>query len=497
MDWLDNSKDGIRLPEFKKRPLRGAVSIDHDLVAISFAVEPIHLLSLSTGKLLETVDRAKGKGARSETFVLEFNPNPDLHALVVSYETGGALCVYDIERLTLKYQNDGVNARVLAFSSDGLTLATGGNHGRLCIFDCDVPDGASSLPMIFQVKIFTMNMRGLAFSDDNLGILEIGMDYCHFWDPPVLVRNTMTDSQSDLSRPVKLSPVEGSSMVSSRAPRVTTIACSSSASHILVGKDTREIYVYPLTGKDGKLLYKHKGSIRAIKMSLSGKVAVSADNSANIVVMSLKSNGAEASGLAIDVLIDRVYGESVSDVLLNKEGTRLFVCGVEGTSELWDVPAGRVLRTFKLQDKSGWKTLFNLGDCTAQFMIKTQAGPVKVFTWSDLREVVVSEQTLDTVAAANIASKNASNLAETLDILTLLSVSGSTILFLDAEMWVCSVTVNPDTTNLLAVKRLFFIPPRWTDWDNEVLFSVAPSRRFVLSTQRGIVVIQCPRDLQD
>ncbi|KAI9659614.1 MAG: hypothetical protein M1831_003695 [Alyxoria varia] len=142
------------------------------------------------------------------------HPNPKLGLLVVTHQDG-ELAVYDSKQLSLKLLVE-CEATTLAFSPDGSTLATGNASGVIQVFDFSGPAG-DKITLLYQINANITVTQGLAFSQDNLYLLELRGSKCNVWEPQDLVRKSANDAEPEISSTI------------AQAPRVANVAGSQEA----------------------------------------------------------------------------------------------------------------------------------------------------------------------------------------------------------------------------------------------------------------------------
>jgi WD40 repeat protein len=141
------------------------------------------------------------------TLDMVFNPIPELELLAISYKDGNVvLCnPWTLEQLGKCHLPYSLN--YLASTSDGRVLAGGADDGiiHLVLFETLQP------LYCVQPPDQEYQLHGLTFSADNLRLFEIRREYCTIWEPlALMMKEESDDSSSEL--PSEQSAMQGPSL---------------------------------------------------------------------------------------------------------------------------------------------------------------------------------------------------------------------------------------------------------------------------------------------
>lgn len=514
----------------RQPPTQAAFSPERDLLAIAYRGRPILLFNIEEERFFGNLTRHDGESHIPAQDMI-FNPNPDLKLFIVSYHDG-ELAIYNHEDTELLHTVSGVNAHHITCSPDGRTLVTGSSFGAIQIFDFGGADG-SILTSIYRIDAFEEGIKALAFSVNNLRFLDIRGSQCRVWEPAVLVRKDLEDeTQSELSDPVQPSVKAVGMLEGERKSDLTAIECHPSGEFVFCGKQDGSVAVY--STKDGKqiaLLYHHTAGISVTSLAFGNLalVMVSADESGRVIIQRLKNIANEWS--ATSILADVRFDHLVRRLLLNPQNSHvLLVCAKEAiklgieTGERSVIPfetsqeQRQALQctvprdSFIVVDNSvvhihGWVDLARKSAedgivlesdlphdsivnssttiCGQEMMVRlTKAGHNNNYTtlscWrmSNLKTDLLPTSMKQLQGFACLGSK----------IEQLIAVTGTRLLFLDSDLWVCSI--NLSTFSLAPqAKRHFFLPLDWQVASGDMLLCFTARNDFVFAKRHELVVV--------
>lgn len=530
--WHDGFREDTKKQKKRPAPTDAIFSPDRRLLAVSYRGHPILLFDVESDMFFGECIRRSGLNVRGPVthypiVAMTFNCNRDFNLLIASYGDG-ELTIYNPWTLELTHRFPMVNAQTLACSPDGRTLVTGGSLGTLQIFDMDGMRD-EGLTLIYRIDGFEEGVKSLAFSGDSLRFIDIRGSQCRVWEPAVLVRRDSEDGdQGEVSDPVSM--VHNMADGQMKAD-ISAIACDHEGDAVFCGKEDGSLMVV-LTedGRDGGTLYKHATGI-AIKFLVWGEhqnILISADEASRIVIRKLIRT--QPAWTASETIADRRFAVSITSILLSPTNDRVLVGGNE-FDELWTIQGHNIGRiNFK-------STSFHNPMCHAlrpEVLIIMEASVARFFKWADLEEVtgpegvqlnrscepvfrnaaLVAQYQGDSILVefskpgGNQSScrlelwENCNFLTETPCISPLpgfevlgpivkhiIATLGTSLLFLDTDMWVCSLdfktfTVTPQ------VKRHFFIPSDWQSNSRDMLFQLTSKNEFVFVKRNEAIIIK-------
>ena len=311
LDWGKNLK-GLQ------RPIAAAFCMDSYLLALVYKGDDILLWDLEGDTLYDTYDKmiGRGRGAHGGAVALTFSMAPDANLLAAAW-CDGELLLFDTRDRYVKALTV-ADARVLASSPDGRTLASGDGAGTLRLYDFE------TLKLLHCIRSNEAYIRELQFSSDNLQILEVRASRCRIWDPVALVRQDAEDESSDAvswstaSQEVPRDWIKGT-------PSITTLTCHEAGEVIFCGKQDGSIHMYESrTGKHVQKLLSHIVGCSIVDLCIvEGSDTLCSVASGQVMVRTLVRQAKEWNVQA--TVFDRQIGEPVYQVLVNEASTRLLV----------------------------------------------------------------------------------------------------------------------------------------------------------------------------
>ncbi|KAI1128895.1 hypothetical protein F5Y10DRAFT_164427 [Nemania abortiva] len=531
LSW-DGSENNSEIPD--QLPNKAVFAPELGLLAVGYRSHPILIFDSGSGALLGICSAVKSNGIDA----MAFNPNPDISALVVS-NTDGDLLVFDSQTTELRYQKSHVCAQALACSPDGKSLVTGDSRGTIEVYDFDGPDG-TFLSLIYRINSHDESVRSVVFSDDGLRLVDCRESQARVWEPAILVqKDTDIGSQSDISSQVTLAPRTFGTLEGPANPEITSIVCHSDGERVICGKTSGEVALYSAAdGRELNVLYGHSRgtSVVAIAIVEHRHIVVSADESGRILMADM--NSLSSHGLHTKLIMDTRFNSAVFGILTNPDNDRLLVMGKE-KDELWELPSGKVI-SIRTPDEKGLRSMIVHPQAPNAFIMFTTT-VARVFDWSNFKELTSeiglplhrddlssSKDTLvnatyhgstpivEAVKAVGETSGthlfcwdivSSDLMADTrilgsrIGLLTpvlrdAIAVIGSTLIFLDRDLWVCSLDLNTFNSAPYG-KRHFFILSEWLNVNGDMLYAMTSKKDFVFVNKHGLVIVKAGLDFSE
>ena len=532
IQWYDNLDDEPN--KVRKRPLPTHVlfSPDNHLLAVSYRGRPILLFDLESEIFFGNCVRESGlRSGGPETHYpivsMAFNPHPEGCLLIVSYGDG-ELTVYNPWDLEVQHRAFGVSAHTLACSPDGRTLVTGSSSGTIQVFEFDGAAGGN-LTLIYRINAFEEGIKSLAFSNDSLRFLDIRGSQCRVWEPTVLVRKQVDDcDQSDISSPVAMLPKYLTMVEGEVTAEFTTIVCHPDGGVVFCGKEDGSIAAHFIQDDlESCVLYKHNVKIISVVLGERKSILASVDESSRIIIRGIVK--AQAGWSATDLLVDQRFTESIDGLLLSPANDRLLVSG-KTVDELWTTQGQRVGSRIPVHQRNR-KAILHPKEPASFILFETDVA--RIFSWAEFTELTAPDGVkLDQFNEPNISpdtscsyhgqgivvklSKLSGDHSSTevvcwqtttmhrdskfitslpgFEILgpiveDIIAVIENRLLFLDVELWVCSLDLTTFAMNR-ECKRHFFIPTDWYCSSMGMLFQFTSRKDFVLAKRHELLIIQ-------
>ncbi|RYP80818.1 hypothetical protein DL769_002288 [Monosporascus sp. CRB-8-3] len=530
IDWtrdLGESDPQLHL----KRPTIAAFSVEQSLLAVIYRGEDILLWSLDEEQVYDMYTKDSGsrrfelqKVADGSTTVwaVAFSTTIEANLLVAAYSDGDVI-VFDTESGTRLGSIDGINAQTISCSPDGRTLATADSHGIIHLFDL------KTLKFIYRLRFDTDALRTkmLAFTSDNLRLLDIRGHQFRVWDPTVLLRHEFEDENSDtvscstMPQEVDYNPVE--------KIKITSIACMRKAPVVFCGKEDGSLHAYDITGEPrNQELFTQTPNCAIIFLHFddeSGLLTCS-DEAGRVTcrkivrkpnmgwdshdpVIDLRNEFAVLNAITSGKHSRLLTSTSQHDTLwsLSPENTEEYIARTDGdTKPRWAVSPlnDDVLVRFEATTASffSWKTLervrsVNLPSAQSnidsvitlqhpQYLVTARrerpherGSPITYHLW-DFRDFMFQPLLTNTSRSELVTVQPALDFgALGLKVESIIGVANERIIFLTPDNWVCSAEIglsegdlNPATGSsrtIEGVVRHFFIPDEWSSLVHRVL----------------------------
>lgn len=496
----------------------------------------------------------KSFAPESDIFAMAFNPSPYINMIAVSHGDG-ELALYDLTT-ELRHRIPHIYAYSLACSPDGRKLVAGSVEGTIQIYEF-VGARGDALSLLYQIKGNEEGIRGVVFSTDGLRFADIGNSFYRLWEPAVLTSNELDDgSQSGMSQATLIDAKSVTIFESPPEMMITTMCCHSDGNVAFCGKSDGSVsYNDTHSAIEKGVLYQHYSSITCIALIEGKGLLVTGDLDANITVGNVTVSQGACKLTA--VLARFCLKAAPMRLLPDTSGTKLLIvgksyCGVWTTSG-HQVGSQLALQTADDNDYDEM-TLINHPLCADYFVCIGRSG-MQIFSWETTLEAIPSSnpsinsldisttprQKKEDTTGVNGASsqalqtntprfivgllksysstvKSQSNTikawhASSLSISEyflepivapdlinnankihqIITVVGSTMLFIDINFWVCSFDLDrarTTTSKYNCAKRHFFLLSDWQGQLMEFLIEYIPAKReFVVVTRQGLVVI--------
>ncbi|KAI9685958.1 MAG: hypothetical protein M1820_010702 [Bogoriella megaspora] len=528
----------------KQPPTKALFSTDQRFFVLAYRAQAPFLFETETASVLSRLNRENGSPypnavLRHEVDVeaLAFNPNPDLDLLIVSYGDG-ELVTFNLELYQACHRVPGVYAHTLACSPDGGTLVSGSSRGTIQVFEFDGVRGDNLTP-IYRIDAFEDGIRGITFGSESNRFLDVRSSQCRVWEPPMLVRRGGAEgSQSEMTLSMPLQPRTVGMLEGPPDPEITSVLSSHDGGRAICGKQDGSIIVHSTSdAKQIAKAYSHHPnvSVTCLALTESDAVLISADESGRILVQQTPS--ADLSNPA-ELLADERFDRAVLALLVNHGGNRLLVCGADHL-ELRELPSGRKLndRFFDVQHplRAMRHPLYQ------EHLIVFENDVARLLQWSDFGEVstpggmrlsrftefprngaalttsyngyhILTELAKVTGHRSNSRFEcwNASEFeTSTQSVITLsgfkllgpkieqmIAVIGNTLIFLDTDLWICSLDLKMFEA-MPVMKRHFFVLSEWLTMSGELLCNFTRKREFVIAKKHELVIVKHGMDFAE
>jgi WD40 repeat protein len=526
-DWTQGI-EGQRAHAFR-RPIAAAICIESYLLAVVYRGQDILLWDLERDALHDTY--SKETGARASPVRKSFSPGalsvifskgPSANLLAASYADGDLVLFDTSEGSVIEIVL--ANARTLATSPDGRTLACGDTSGTIQLFDFE------TLKLLHRITSDDYGVSALVFSGDSHRLLDIRESQCRVWDPMVLVRQDFEDETSDTVS-VSTAPQETRLEPSEDEVLVTSLVCHDSGNVFFCGKEDGSVYLYEVkSGQQTQKLFSHADGVSIISLCFDDKSQIisSIDSSSRVMSHRLVRQGVYWE--VDDTVFDFRAGVTIEQLLCDEGHKRLLV--TSATSDvLWSISAqgNTIIATISWEIRGPYRWISHPSNRDQLILISGNI--VHLYEWRTLRRLtgdggillegsILPDLTIRSITSCfdgkgiattfresgrshsksklllwntsdfAVGSKRAAaipnyhSLSEQVDFL--IGPSGQKLLFLHSNSWICSI----DPQNGANLIRHFFLPADWLSTNIELMIKVTSKNNIIFVKRAEVAVIK-------
>ncbi|KAK7949341.1 NACHT and WD domain protein, partial [Apiospora aurea] len=393
--WADTFIDA-KEPGNYLTPNAVKISLEHQLMVVVYRSKPVQLYSLERQRpigacIRQETNKHSQAGHLVHSAIL--NPNPAYQRLVVSYWDQ---CVVTFDTTTCKPVAS-VDAGLdgLAISPNGKTLVGYDGFGGIKLYDFE------TLQFLYEIPMKGDPITSIAFTSDNLRLIDVRGAQTNVWEPMVLVSQDADSNGSEPSDSVRRIFDEPNGPVVDQSVDITVIHCCEACGIAFCGRNNGRVDTCNLDNprKTMRNIYKHRGgftSVTCLDWSYKSKVAVSADTSGHFRVMQIKTG--ERRQWSAKPLLESTLGQgcSISQVLLDPAGALVLVSS-SGVDMVWSISKKAQVASVTGRRRIAWKW-FNRPLFPSQ-VILVEDNLVKILNWADLMPIVSAEDATATLPA--------------------------------------------------------------------------------------------------
>ena len=563
-NWNESVDPSSGRPKLNRSPGKVLLSSDANTLAACYRGLPIYLFDLKAKTCIGCCQRKAGSAsqARGNQYLVDalaFNPNIEIDVLVASYGDG-ELTVFNKASTDLRYSIPNVFAQALACSPDGSMLVTGSSRGIIRMFEFGGSEG-DKLSLVYRINAHNDAVRSIAFGGDSLHFADIRGSHCHLWEPAVLAQDDVREgSQSDFSQGSTVvseskDPAEGSQEAS-----ITAICSDGPGGCAFCGKLDGTVALFETqSATQRNVLYRHALNVRITCLAYHEpqSLLMTADESGRVLIyrLSREKDSGDTASIVSDISIE----ESIQRLLPDPSGNALLVMSRDYAS-LRTLNGEQKASPIPLSDIHGNRVI-SLHPTEAQNFLVFGSSSLDVYSWvNGIREEPLIHDDLGSMSLtirppspltpsyqgkSRTASISAATLplrrikytahlfpsnfgTNILQVWPAQSLSGSTststpepcpdpdylgskirqiiavwdtkLLFLDTNLWVCSLDLSLQEISAKAVKRHFFLLSEWQGGMRSepfiMVFSEA-KREFLIAFKERLLVVKKGLDLAE
>lgn len=489
VNWTaDFEEEGSEL--YARAPVMAVFCIPINLLAIVYRGEDLILWELYEEHVYDVYEKDTGSRLNGSTKLADgvasvwdvaFSAAPGKSLLAAAYSDGD-LIVYETETGYVINTLAQAYPQTLCASPDGRTLASGDSRGNIQLFDFQ------TLNFLYKIQFEgdAIKIKTLAFTADNLRLIEVRGNQCRIWEPSVLLRQDADDDTNDAVS-VTTAPLE-IEYEANEAYNITAITCVRSAPLVFCGKEDGAVYVYDVAHdpQSQQLFMQTKNCpIILLHFDAESDILTCSDAASRVTARRVMRKLRNEWDISANLLLDTRPARKVSQILASGKHARLLL-STDKHDTLWPLDGKAGVGGFVNQidgtDSQRWVPHIN-----SQHLILVEEKGAKIFSWTTLELLklvtfaaldpplifstiplhhprffaTISKDVPDSTSNRRSAihvwdmnDLNADGDAEAVrpafDLGTIatkieqsIGAVGDRLVFLDKDYWVCSVDLNP------------------------------------------------------
>ncbi|KAE8443095.1 hypothetical protein EG329_002339 [Mollisiaceae sp. DMI_Dod_QoI] len=363
-----------------KAPSSVAISPNQKLMAIVYRSLPLCLWDLDTQQHLGFCTKTPDDGSDTSNNInsICFTSDPGLNLIAVAYWDGD-IAIFETTSRTMRCHAK-IQTQVLAVSPDGKTLAGGDSNGNVQLFDFE------TLQLMYRVSL-SDGVGALAFTGDNLRVMDLRGTEVNVWEPDVLVRkwDYADEDRSEFSSDVSERTMQDAGIpFDDQNENITVIQTVYEGTMVICGRASGSIAICDITSSETTFqeLCKPKGIMMAI-LSLdwneTHQLAASADASSAFKVVRLFKDCQHTIDVRDEILNAQLpYGHLITQLLISPDGIRLLVSS--STADfIWSLETGSVVSSREIEHRTEWRWLTHPRDITKILLLEDST--LQSFRW--------------------------------------------------------------------------------------------------------------------
>lgn len=525
--WTTEIAETETLGRYYGFPVAVVLHADYGRVAVSYRGFPVSLWGIESKEFLGHVVRKtlSGRGntvVQDTAYCLDFNRVTG--HLVLGY-SDGTMVKWD--PATDEQQECDADAQTLCCSDDGATIGTGDSDGNIKLWSF------ATLELIHHICTYDDPIEHISFSPNGLRVYDIRGSNCSIWEPDALVRPTKPDSQSSVGPAF----AEFTDATPSTKLSLLSLICDTRGEFCAYGREDGCIYLATAaSGNEVQKLYSHATTVSIVAhiWSTSGNLMATADDARRFILRRI-THDHDAVTRESHVLIDSRASESIRQLLFSSDERALFVFTLSNC-EVWTSEGDKVRSiTFDVKIHGEWsnlpidpsrllcfkddqvslfssETLEKIQLSPSDFDLKPSHKPIswlsvlgtehrglyvtKIIPFSpgNLFVIEVSPRVYAPGSAAIMLWDSSYVMEPPKPIIrnteALIGVYRGKVVFLDKHLWVCSWSLNSQTTTEdPCYEKNFFLPQDWMDAREAQRCVLTPQGNVVFAIEGELVVI--------
>lgn len=401
LPWTDTFIDA-KDPGYHQTPNAVRISIEQQVMAVVYRSKPVQLWSLESQRpigacIRQDINKHSSAGHIIHCTIL--NPNPSYQRLVVSY-WDEVVVIFDTTTCKpLVWMTAGLDR--LTISPNGKTLAGGDGIGTIKIYDFE------TLQFLHQIQMQEDSITSITFTSDNLRIIDVRGTQSNVWEPLALMSQDSDSHASEPSDSVRQAIDDIEVPVFDQSSSITVLHCCEESGIAFCGRSNGRVDTCKLDDPENTMrnIYKHRGSftsVTSIDWAYKPRVAISVDSSGHFRVMQITTGarGERSAELLFEAKLEQ--GCAISQVLVDPTGSLVLVSSSESDS-VWSVSSKQRVALMTARKRITWKW-FARPSMPSQLLL-VEEDVVKLFNWSDLTQLAISDDSLTSLRGDASASE--------------------------------------------------------------------------------------------
>lgn len=374
---------------FTPSPSAARISIEQQVMAIIYRSKPIQIWSLEDHRQIGACIRPstnKHGHANHIAHCVVFSPSSTTPRLLVSYWDDVLVTFDSITCKPLAWISAGLDK--IAIAPNGKTVAGSDATGSIEIFDFE------TLQFLHRIQVRGDPVTSLAFTSDNIRIIDTRSTQINVWEPLVLIGQDTDSHSSDPSDSVHqvIDDLDTDSIVD-QSTAITSLHCCEQTGMAFCGRNDGRDDICNLDDPEKTMrnLYKHRGtftSVTCIDWSHKPRITASADSSGSFRIMKITTGARREWSAELLIEASLEQGCPISQVLVHPDGSFVLVSPSESDS-VWSIANKERIGSLKDRKRTAWKWFIR--PSTPSQLLLFEDKVLTLFNWIDLTQIAASE----------------------------------------------------------------------------------------------------------
>ncbi|KAH6651738.1 hypothetical protein BKA67DRAFT_626167 [Truncatella angustata] len=371
-----------------RAPQMGVFCMQMGVLAIVYRGEDLIIWDLDEERVYDIYEKDTGSrlnGSSKEvdgiTSVSDvaFSATPEANLIAAAFSDGD-LVVYNMDEGTVGNTIVAAYPQTLCCSPDGRTLACGDSRGNVILYDFE------TLRMLYKIQFQgdAVKIRSLAFTPDDLRLIEIRGNQCRIWEPSVLLRQDSDDTSNAVSN--STAPLEIEYDVTGTCD-ITAIANAVTLPLVFCGKEDGAVYAYDVArDSQGLRLFVQTTNCGIILLHFDPLTDIlTCCDWASRVTSRRVSRNLGGDWEISNILLDTRPAIKVSQLLSSSIHRRLLLSTIEHDT-LW--PLDESCEPVYVNRIAGSDNVSWVSHSDTHKLIRVEKNTASMFSWTNLEQLV-------------------------------------------------------------------------------------------------------------